>query len=181
MGSEGDDRADGSVAADHPELVQLALRRPTLGARVRDRVARDPRGLTALAEGIGRRVTDARVVCECEDVLFGELARALDEGARTLDEVVKRTGLGRGTCGGARCLDAAALHVAWRTGCSAEAARREAASLVRRDAGLAEASLAYARLEDDVLEEEDDDDEPEIVVTVAGARGPRGVGPRGVR
>jgi hypothetical protein len=174
MSGKEDDRDEETVAADHPDLVQLALRRPTLGARARARVGREPRSLTALAERIGRRVSDARVVCECEDVLFGELALALDDGARSLTDVVERTGLGRGACGGVRCLDAAALHVAWRTGSTAEDTRREAGRLARMDTVLAEATLAYARLDDDVLEAEDDDDEPEVVVTVAGGRGRRG-------
>jgi hypothetical protein len=172
VGDPTDDREESTATSDHPDLVQLVLRRPTVGARVRDRVARDPRTLSVLAERIGRRADEARVVCECDDVLFAELGRAMDEGARSLAEVVARTGLGRGACGGVRCLDAVALHVAWRTGRSAAETRREAAGLVRMDAVLAEATLAYARLEDDVFEEEDDD-EPELVVTVAGRRGGR--------
>jgi hypothetical protein len=161
-----------AVAAEHPDLVQLGLRRPTLGARARVRVAADPSALTELADRVGRSARQGRVACECEDVLVAEITRAIDDGARSLAQITLRTGLGSGVCGGARCLDQVALHVAARSGRSAHELRAEAAALVRAgagvdpgpDRGLARVSLAYARLGDDVGVETQDDDEPEVVV-----------------
>ncbi len=163
-----------------PELVQLGLRRPTLGLRVKRRVAHDARALGPLAERVGLHPEEARIACECHDVLFAEVARALEQGARSLAEISAATGLGLGLCGGARCLDAIALHVARHTGRSAKETRLEAAALVSPQgaggaAELARASLAYARQGDDAFPSEDDD-EPELVVTIAGARHRRAQG-----
>jgi bacterioferritin-associated ferredoxin len=161
-------------AAEHPDLIQLGLRRPTLGARARARVAKDPNALTELADRVGRSAREGRVACECEDVLVAEITRAIDEGARSLAQIALRTGLGTGICGGARCLDPVALHLAARCGRPTHELRAEAAALVRTserpghdpgpDRGLARVSLAYARLGDDVSVEAQDDDEPEVVV-----------------
>jgi hypothetical protein len=170
-GPEDDRAARAGVGPDHPELVQLALRRPTLGARARARVARDADAVSALADRVGRDAAEGRVVCECADVLFAEVSRALGRGA-TLTELMAETGVGRGACGGARCLDGLALYLAWRTGRSARAARDEVAALTASSGpehALARVFTAYARLGDDTFDD-DDDDEPELVVTVAGAR-----------
>lgn len=155
----------------NPELVQLSLRRPTIGARIRDRVSSRGTALGPIADRVGRVVRDGRIACECDDVLFAELGRSIDEGARSLAQVVARTGVGTGVCGGARCLDAVALHVALRTGRSAREVRGEVEALVPKtsadgpDRGLARASLAYARLPDDAFDDAlDDDDAPEIIV-----------------
>jgi hypothetical protein len=153
----------------HPDLVQLGLRRPTLGSRVRKRVARDPAALTALAERVGRSVAEGRVACECEDVLVAEIERALEDGASSIAQIVARTGAGTGVCGGARCLDAIALHTARCTGRPARELRAEVSALVSGirgegpHASLARISLAYARMADDAFDEEHDD-EPEVVV-----------------
>lgn len=181
MSGGGDaERKPAEAAAEHPDLVQLGLRRPTLGARARARVASDPSALTELADRVGRSAREGRVACECEDVLVAEITRAIDEGARSLAQIALRTGLGTGLCGGARCLDQVALHVAARSGRSAHELRVEAAALVRTsasggldagpDRGLARVSLAYARLGDDVSVEAQDDDEPEVVVSTRRGR-----------
>lgn len=166
----GADDAGETGHGPHPDLVQLGLRRPTLGARVRARVAADPDALSELADRVGRSAIASRVACECEDVLVAEVARAIEGGARTLAQIALRTGLGTGACGGARCLDQVALHVAARSGRPARELRLEAAALVRAgaplgtDRGLACVTLAYSRLGDDVSVEREDDDEPEVVV-----------------
>lgn len=180
MSGGGDaERKPAEAAAEHPDLVQLGLRRPTLGARARARVASDESALTELADRVGRSAREGRVACECEDVLVAEITRAIDEGARSLAQIALRTGLGTGLCGGARCLDQVALHVAARSGRSAHELRAEAAALVRTsesgleagpDRGLARVSLAYARLGDDVSVEAQDDDEPEVVVSTRRGR-----------
>ncbi len=165
--SASDDAGD---AGQHPDLVQLGLRRPTLGARVRSRVAHQPEALAELADRVGRSARESRIACECEDVLVAEISRAIEGGARSLAQIALRTGLGTGVCGGARCLDAVALHVARESGRPAHELRAEAAVLVRAgpqlgpDRGLAAVTLAYARLGDDVSVEAQDDDEPEVVV-----------------
>jgi bacterioferritin-associated ferredoxin len=154
----------------NPELVQLSLRRPTIGARVRERVTARGPALGAIADRVGRVVREGRIACECEDVLVAEIGRAIDEGARSIAQIVARTGAGAGLCGGARCLDAIALHVAARTGRSARELRTEVEAIVPRasadapDRGLARISLAYARLGDDAFDDTMDDDEPEIIV-----------------
>lgn len=172
--------ADGPSTASHDaDLVQLALRRPTLGARVTGRVAR-ARALGPLADRVGRSAREGRVACECEDVLFAEVARALDEGVRSMAQLAVRTGLGTGTCGGARCLDMVALHLARVTGRSVAEVLREAAALVPSragssgpDRGLARTCLAYARSGDDAFEDEGEEDEPELVVHTTRPRGRR--------
>ncbi|MBN8612725.1 MAG: (2Fe-2S)-binding protein [Deltaproteobacteria bacterium] len=154
----------------NPELVQLSLRRPTIGARVRERVGSRGPVLGPIADRVGRSVREGRIVCECEDVLAAEIGRAIEEGARSLAQIVARSGAGTGLCGGARCLDAIALFVAARTGRSARELRAEVEAIVPRasaegpDRGLARITLAYARVSDDAFDDTTDDDEPEIVV-----------------
>ncbi len=171
LGPDPDDTSE----LPNPELVQLMLRRPTLGARVRERVTSRGAALGPLAERVGKIPREGRIACECEDVLFAEVARAIDDGARSLAQIVARCGIGTGVCGGARCLDSIALHVAARTGRPARELRAEVETIVQRaqpdarsaegpDRGLARISLAYARLGDDAFDDAMDDDEPEIVV-----------------
>jgi len=171
---------DGPTTSSHQaDLVQLALRRPTLGARVTSRIARSP-AVGPLADRVGRSWAEARIACECEDVLVAEISRALEEGVRSMAQLAVRTGLGTGTCGGARCLDAVALHLARLTGRPASETLREAAALVPvragvhgPDRGLARTCLAYSRLGDDVFDDGEDDDEPELVVQTTRPRGRR--------
>ena len=161
---------------EHPDLVRLGLRRPTLGARVRTRVASDPMTLGQLAEQIVRDPRQARIACECEDVLVAEIRLEIDAGVRSLAEIALRTGLGTGVCGGARCLDAVALEVAARSGRRGCELRDEAATLLLArsstgpDRGLARISLAYARLGDDVSIDAEDDGDPEVIVNGRGRR-----------
>jgi len=172
--------SDGPSTRSHDaDLVQLALRRPTLGARVTSRVA-GSQAVGPLAERVGRSRFEARIACECEDVLVAEISRALEDGVRSMAQLAVRTGLGTGACGGARCLDGMALHLARVTGRPVSEVLREAAALVPvrsgadgPDRGLAHASLAYARMGDDVFDDEQDDDEPELVVQSVRPRGRR--------
>lgn len=61
-------------------------------------------------------MTDGMVVCRCEEVTDGEIAAALDEGARTLNDVKRRTRAGMGMCQGRWCSHAVAALVAEQTG-----------------------------------------------------------------
>ena len=51
-----------------------------------------------------KRPRERAVVCPCEPVLEAEVRHVLqEEGARTVDDVARRTRLGLGACGGMRC------------------------------------------------------------------------------
>jgi bacterioferritin-associated ferredoxin len=60
--------------------------------------------------------TEGMIVCRCEEVTDGEIAAALDEGARTLNDVKRRTRAGMGMCLGRWCSHAIAALVAEQTG-----------------------------------------------------------------
>jgi NAD(P)H-nitrite reductase large subunit len=59
---------------------------------------------------------DAMIVCRCEEVTGGEIAAATGEGARTLNDVKRRTRAGMGMCQGRWCSHAVATLVAKQTG-----------------------------------------------------------------
>jgi NAD(P)H-nitrite reductase large subunit len=59
---------------------------------------------------------DPMIVCRCEEVMSDEIAAALDEGARTLNDVKRRTRAGMGMCQGRWCSHAVAALVAEQTG-----------------------------------------------------------------
>jgi bacterioferritin-associated ferredoxin len=61
-------------------------------------------------------VTDPMIVCRCEDVTDDEIVAALGEGARTLNDVKRRTRVGMGMCQGRWCSHAVATLVAKQTG-----------------------------------------------------------------
>jgi NAD(P)H-nitrite reductase large subunit len=61
-------------------------------------------------------VTDPMIVCRCEDVTDDEIVAALGEGARTLNDVKRRTRAGMGMCQGRWCSHAVAALVAEQTG-----------------------------------------------------------------
>jgi NAD(P)H-nitrite reductase large subunit len=43
------------------------------------------------------------IICRCNDITLGEIEKAIEEGARTLDGVKKRTRSGMGLCQGRTC------------------------------------------------------------------------------
>ena len=59
--------------------------------------------------------TEPMIVCRCEDVMSSEIAAALDEGARTLNDVKRRTRAGMGMCQGRWCSHAVAALIAAQT------------------------------------------------------------------
>jgi glycerol-3-phosphate dehydrogenase len=72
------------------------------------------------------------LVCSCQAVLECELRHACQvEGARSLEDVARRTTLGSGVCHGVDCLHRAAQIVRSETGGDATTARRRAAELSR--------------------------------------------------
>lgn len=56
------------------------------------------------------------VACRCEDVSMAEVILAVQNGARTLNEVKRRTRAGMGPCQGIYCMPAVAAIVAEATG-----------------------------------------------------------------
>ncbi len=56
------------------------------------------------------------IVCRCEEITGAEIAVAVDEGARTLNDVKRRTRAGMGMCQGRWCSHAIAALVAAETG-----------------------------------------------------------------
>lgn len=61
-------------------------------------------------------MTERITICRCEEVLDDEIAAAVGEGARTLNDVKRRTRAGMGMCQGRWCGHAVAALVAARTG-----------------------------------------------------------------
>ena len=60
-------------------------------------------------------------VCRCEEITGAEIAAAIAEGARTLNDVKRRTRAGMGMCQGRWCSHAIAAIVVVETGQSLDA------------------------------------------------------------
>ncbi len=52
------------------------------------------------------------MVCRCEDVTLADLAHAVGQGYRDIEEVKRYTGFGTGPCQGKECLRVIALALA---------------------------------------------------------------------
>ena len=59
---------------------------------------------------------DELIICRCEEVLRKEILAALAEGARTADEVKRRTRAGMGLCQGKTCSRLVRQILAQQTG-----------------------------------------------------------------
>ncbi len=57
-----------------------------------------------------------RFICRCEEVALDELERALANGARTINDVKRRTRAGMGACQGTYCLQHVAAIVSKHLG-----------------------------------------------------------------
>jgi glycerol-3-phosphate dehydrogenase len=105
------------------------------------------RAETVLSEGDRRgRAT----VCTTEPVLAAEVLYAVrHEGARTLQDIARRTNLAYGPCGGAECALPAAVLAGAELGWSAAEVRAQAADLLRarRKTRLASIGASQARAE----------------------------------
>jgi len=105
------------------------------------------RAESVLGDG-GRRATVT--VCRSEPVLAGEIRYAVKvEGARTLQDVARRTNLALGPCGGVECALAAAVIAGEALGWSPSEVRAQAADLLRarRKSRLPAIGAAQARAE----------------------------------
>jgi glycerol-3-phosphate dehydrogenase len=88
-----------------------------------------------IAERLGRRPSERRVVCLCEPVLEAEVRYAVrDEFARSVDDVSRRTRLGLGACGAMRCAAQCGAIVAEECGYDAVEGQRQALRFLRKQA-----------------------------------------------
>lgn len=60
--------------------------------------------------------TGTTITCRCEEILLEEIIAAIAAGARTVDDVKRRTRAGMGTCQGIFCVPVVAVLVAQATG-----------------------------------------------------------------
>lgn len=56
------------------------------------------------------------IICRCEEVSRSEILRAIEEGARTVDGVKRRTRAGMGLCQGRTCRRIVSKMIAVETG-----------------------------------------------------------------
>ena|SRR5687768_7605562 len=61
-----------------------------------------PAGEVGTSDGV--RGVGPRFVCRCEEIEAGEIVAAIAEGARTVNDVKRRTRAGMGVCQGIFCL-----------------------------------------------------------------------------
>lgn len=109
------DQVADTYAVPEPSVRRLVYRHGTRVHAVLSRATKDP--------------NERAVVCACEPVLECEVRHACrEEGARTLDDVSRRTRLGLGACGAMRCAHRGAQIVAEETG----RAPREAHAMAAR-------------------------------------------------
>jgi len=56
------------------------------------------------------------IICRCEDVTYGQIIKAIDEGFTTLEEIKRMLRCGMGACQGRTCLRLISQIIAERTG-----------------------------------------------------------------
>jgi len=77
------------------------LRDAGLGLKVKGNVREvEPMILTKDLIRSGKDISDGEVVCPCMGVTKADIREAIRRGAKTLDGVIFRTGLGMGVCQG---------------------------------------------------------------------------------
>jgi glycerol-3-phosphate dehydrogenase len=122
----GDEPVDALELARSLHIDAVAGRR--IGYRHGSRAER-------IAERIARTPSEARVVCICEPVVEAEVRHVIaEEFARTVDDVSRRTRLGRGACGGMRCAARCGAIVAEQTGDDPANGMRQALRFLHRQA-----------------------------------------------
>lgn len=60
------------------------------------------------------------VICRCQEVTYGDVLKAINDGARSVAGVKKRVGSGMGLCQGKYCEKLVARIIAQQTGISLE-------------------------------------------------------------
>jgi NAD(P)H-nitrite reductase large subunit len=73
-------------------------------------------GLMAIRPAQVAAIPTDTIVCRCEDVTRGEIDRAIDDGAREVNQVKAWTRCGMGPCQGRSCADVVGELVALRAG-----------------------------------------------------------------
>jgi NAD(P)H-nitrite reductase large subunit len=56
------------------------------------------------------------IICRCEDVTYGQILKAIDEGFTTLEEIKRMLRCGMGACQGRTCVRLISRIIAERTG-----------------------------------------------------------------
>lgn len=96
-----------------PDALRLANQIETTPVAARRLVFRHGMRSAEIAERVLASPKELAVVCPCEPVLEAEIRHVIrEEGARTIDDVSRRTRLGLGACGGMRCAARCAQIVA---------------------------------------------------------------------
>jgi bacterioferritin-associated ferredoxin len=137
----GEASAPVAALADRYNVSELAVRRLASrhGTLARDVLARSDRAPVERA-----------VTCPCGPVLECEVRHAIrSEGARDIAEVARRTGLGRGGCGGLRCAHRAAELLASERGLRPSDAHQMVSRFVAlmERGGLARRSFFWAGMD----------------------------------
>jgi NAD(P)H-nitrite reductase large subunit len=97
------------------------------------------------------------ITCRCEEILLEEIVAAIAAGARTVDDVKRRTRAGMGTCQGIFCVPVIAVMVAQETGIPINRmAAMTARPPVRPLAVEALANMSDVSLDRDTLSPSDD-------------------------
>ena len=61
-------------------------------------------------------MTEDTIICRCEDVTYGQISRAIEEGFTTTEEIKRMLRCGMGACQGRTCSRLIAQIIAAKTG-----------------------------------------------------------------
>jgi len=61
-------------------------------------------------------LNEETIICRCEDITYGQITRAIDEGCTTLEEIKRMLRCGMGACQGRTCVRLISQILAERTG-----------------------------------------------------------------
>jgi glycerol-3-phosphate dehydrogenase len=105
-----------------------------------------------IAERIKARPLEATVVCPCEPVTLAEIRHVIEnEMAATVADVVRRTRLGLGACGGMRCAARCGQIVAQDRGLEAREGVRQALQFLKRQASTRAVAMTPVQAQEEAL------------------------------
>lgn len=61
-------------------------------------------------------MTEKTIICRCEDVTYGQIVRAIEDGCTTVEEIKRMLRCGMGACQGRTCVRLISQIIAERTG-----------------------------------------------------------------
>jgi len=61
-------------------------------------------------------LTEETIICRCEDVTYGQIVKAIEDGFTTLEEIKRMLRCGMGACQGRTCVRLISQIIAERTG-----------------------------------------------------------------